>query len=183
MRIPHAYICAGHLVCASIGKGAAGAAARQGDSAPQKVTVHTYKEEERQFVRLVCHVVTTPVRSTGVIHIAWYDGQRTSGPLATFILKRQHTPRGADNRQSPEQGQHRTEPSTDRCTQPKPGCRPRQHTSMHGPPRVQAAGGPHTPTARPGRARGEGWVGGGRGAAGCDQDMRTYSARPPPDKR
>ena len=29
-----------------------------------------------------------------------------------FLVKRQHTPRGADNRQSPEQGQNRTEQST-----------------------------------------------------------------------
>ena len=73
--------------------------------------------------------------------------------------KTTRTPRGADNRQSPVQGQNRTEPSTEALS--RRGW-PRQ---QHGPP-GQAAGA----TPRAGRGE-EGWVGAGERQAAT----RTYA--------
>ena len=74
------------------------------------------------------------------------------------LIKRQHithTPRGADNRQRPEQGQNRTEPSTEALSRTEAG----RNSSMG---RQGRQWGPHPGQGEGGRDT----CGGGRGAAG-----------------
>ena len=85
--------------------------------------------------------------------------------MLTFIYKKTiHTP-GSGQQTEPRT---RAEPNRAkyRGTQPK-------RLAATAAWAAGAGSGGHTP----GRARGGG-MGGGKGAAGCDQDMRTYSARP-----
>ena len=108
-------------------------------------------------------------------------GLRSERPLTgSHIIiseKTAHRP-GPSGHTSPQ-----TEPNKGAKTDPGPSTealsRRGWQRQQHGPPGlVQAVGATHTTHPRRRTRGGRGGMGRGRGAAGCDQDTRTYSARP-----